>query len=263
MFALTFALLNWVIVPFSLFTGITDYNLGIIFFLAISSLSIYGVFFSGWASNSKYALFGAIRSISQMISYELPLSICLLPIVVLTGSFNLREIVYSQKSVWNIVTLLPLAIIFFICILAETNRTPFDLPEAEAEIVAGYNVEYSSITFAMFFLGEYSNMLFNSTVFVILFLGGWLPFINYFFSTVLIFNFVLKILFITFLYVLVRANLPRYRFDQLLTLSWKKLLPLTLSFFLFVLGFLNVFKGFPFSTEFYFYYHKYVVYTFL
>ena len=190
---------------------------------------------AGWSSNSKYALLGGLRSVSQMISYEVSISLIIIPILLFTGSMNLIDIVYIQtQSIWFIFPLLPFAIIFFISILAETNRSPFDLPEAEAELVAGYNVEYSSIIFAMFFLGEYSNILLMSALFVILFLGGWdtyhLFWNEFFFS--------LKLVFICFLFIFIRANLPRYRFDQLMTLGWKVFLPINLGFILLTSGLL-------------------------
>ena len=206
----------------------------------VSALGIYGILLAGWTSNSKYALLGGLRSVAQMISYEVSIGLILIPILLFSGSTNLIDIVYIQiNSVWFIFPLFPLAIIFFISILAETNRAPFDLPEAEAELVAGYNLEYSSIIFAMFFLGEYGNILLMSALFVILFLGGWdnlnLCLDEYFFSC--------KVIVICFLFIFVRANLPRYRFDQLMILGWKIFLPLNLSFIIFVSGILLSFNA--------------------
>ena len=201
-------------------------HISLLFIFAISSLNVYGVILAGWASNSKYAFLGALRSASQMISYEVALGLLIIPVILLTNSLNLADIVKAQHTIWLIFPLLPDAPLFFISCLAETNRTPFDLPEAEAELVAGYNVEFSSIPFAMFFLGEYSNMLVMSALLSILFLAGWLiPFANY--GSPLIFS--IKIILIAFLFVLVRAMLPRYRYDQLLNLGWRLMLPLALA----------------------------------
>jgi len=225
---------GWVIIPHSLDSYIIDLNLSLLYTLVISALGVYGILLAGWSSNSKYALLGGLRSVSQMISYEVSIGLIIIPILLLSNSLNLIDIVFIQaQSVWYIFPLFPLAIIFFISILAETNRSPFDLPEAEAELVAGYNVEYSSIIFAMFFLGEYGNILLMSSLFVIFFLGGW-DFMG--FNSEFIFS--LKIILIVFLFVFVRANLPRYRFDQLMILGWKIFLPLTLGFIFFFSGLL-------------------------
>jgi NADH-quinone oxidoreductase subunit H len=205
----------------------TIYNshVSLLYIFAISSLNVFGIIFAGWSSNSKYAFLGALRSAAQMISYEVSLGLLIIPIVLLSSSLNLVDIVRAQQNIWFIFPLFPLAILFYISCLAETNRTPFDLPEAEAELVAGYNVEYSSITFAMFFLGEYSNMLVMSASFVCLFLGGWLiPFIGG--VSVLIFS--IKIILIAILFILTRAMLPRYKYLDLLYLGWTIILPIAL-----------------------------------
>ena len=219
---------------------------GVLFILAVSGLNVYGIIIAGWASNSKYAFLGALRSAAQMISYEVSLGLLILPGILLAGSLNLVEIVASQeKTVWFVFPLLPCAVMFFISMLAETNRAPFDLPEAEAELVAGYNVEYSSIIFAMFFLGEYSNMLLMATVIVLFFFGGWLSPIGSlnFIPSSLFFSF--KILIFCYLFILVRAALPRYRYDQLMDLGWKVFLPLSLSYLVFITGVLMAFNSVP------------------
>jgi NADH-quinone oxidoreductase subunit H len=235
------SLSGWVIIPSSFDSYIVDINLSLIYVLVISSLGIYGVLLAGWSSNSKYALLGSLRSVSQMISYEIVISLTIVPVILLSGSLNLLIIVYIQsQSVWFICPLLPLGVIFFISILAETNRTPFDLPEAESELVAGYNIEYTSVLFAMFFLGEYANILLMSSIYVILFFGGW-DFFNCTFMSEFIFS--LKVVIVVLIFVLTRANIPRYRFDQLMVLGWKFLIPLTLSGILFTSGFLLSFNA--------------------
>lgn len=225
---------------------VADISYGVLFILAVSGLNVYGIIIAGWASNSKYAFLGSLRSAAQMISYEVSLGLLILPVILFSGSLNFTEIVAAQeKTGWFVFPLLPCAIMFFISMLAETNRAPFDLPEAEAELVAGYNVEYSSIIFAMFFLGEYSNMLMMATIMVLLFFGGWLPplqilgFIsgNFWFS--------LKIVIFCFLFILVRAAFPRYRYDQLMDIGWKIFLPLSLSYLVFVTGILITFDSVP------------------
>lgn len=228
-FTLFLSFIGWVAIPFDMYTFILNMNASLLFIFVVSALGVYGIFLAGWASNSKYALLGSLRSIAQMISYEMAISLCAIPVVLFCGSLNINKIVYMQaKTGWFILPMLPLAVIFFISILAETNRAPFDLPEAEAELVAGYNVEYSGITFAAFFLGEYANILFMSSLFVCLFLGG-----SDIFGSVIIFQeicFALKIVVLVFLFIFVRANLPRFRFDQLMFIGWKIFLPLTLAF---------------------------------
>ena len=223
-----------------------DISYGVLFLLAVSGLNVYGIIIAGWASNSKYAFLGSLRSAAQMISYEVSLGILILPVILFSGSLNLTEIVASQeKTGWFFFPLLPCAIMFFISMLAETNRAPFDLPEAEAELVAGYNVEYSSIIFAMFFLGEYSNMLLMATIIVLLFFGGWLPPLQTlsFISGNIWFS--LKIVIFCFFFILVRAAFPRYRYDQLMNIGWKIFLPLSLSYLVFVTGFLVTFDSVP------------------
>ena len=224
------ALIGWAVIPLSETFVIADINVGILYILAVSSLGVYGVIIAGWASNSKYAFLGAIRSAAQMISYEISIGIIIVNILLFTGSLNLTDIVLAQQNYWFILPLFPVFIIFFISILAETNRHPFDLPEAEAELVAGYNVEYSSMPFALFFLGEYANMILMSSVATILFLGGWLAPFNVEILNFLPgqFWFILKVTLLLFAFIWVRATLPRYRYDQLMRLGWKIFLPFTL-----------------------------------
>jgi len=223
-----------------------DISYGVLFILAVSGLNVYGIIIAGWASNSKYAFLGALRSAAQMISYEVSLGLLILPVILLAGSLNLTEIVAAQeRTVWFVFPLLPCAIMFFISMLAETNRAPFDLPEAEAELVAGYNVEYSSIIFAMFFLGEYSNMLLMATVIVLFFFGGWLSpigFLSFIPGSVF---FSIKVVIFCYLFILVRAAFPRYRYDQLMDIGWKTFLPLSLSYLVFITGVLVAFDGTP------------------
>ena len=230
------ALVSWAVIPLSETFVIADINLGVLYLLAISSLGVYGVIMAGWASNSKYAFLGAIRSSAQMISYEVSMGVIIVTVLLFTKSFNLSEIVLKQKEGWFILPLFPLFIIFIISILAETNRHPFDLPEAEAELVAGYNVEYSSMPFALFFLGEYANMIMMSAFTTILFLGGWLPIFDWEFLSFLPgqFWFILKVIGILFIFIWVRATLPRYRYDQLMRLGWKVFLPFTFIYFIIV-----------------------------
>ena len=223
-----------------------DISYGVLFLLAVSGLNVYGIIIAGWASNSKYAFLGALRSAAQMISYEVSLGLLILPVILLAGSLNLTEIVAAQeRSVWFIFPLLPCAVMFFVSMLAETNRAPFDLPEAEAELVAGYNVEYSSIIFAMFFLGEYSNMLLMATVIVLFFFGGWLAPVNLLSFIPGSIFFSVKIVFFCYLFILVRAAFPRYRYDQLMDIGWKTFLPLSLSYLIFVTGVLVTFDSAP------------------
>ena len=258
MIILTLSLIGWSAIPFGLskeiemsdekyvviqyifYTAtVANIKCGLLFLLAISSLNVYGIIIAGWASNSKYAFLGALRSAAQMISYEVSIGIVILPVILLAGSLNLTEIVYVQSVTgWFVFPLLPCAIIFLISMLAETNRAPFDLPEAEAELVAGYNVEYSSIIFAMFFLGEYSNMLLMSTLITLLFFGGWLPgcCLLSIFPASLIFS--IKITIFCFLFVIVRAAFPRYRYDQLMNIGWKIFLPIATGFLLLIVGIL-------------------------
>ena len=222
------SLLSWVVIPFGFGMFYTEINIGILYLLAISSLGIYGIIIAGWSSNSKYAFLGALRSTAQMVSYELTIGFTILSIVVCTGSLNLIEIINIQKEIWFIIPLFPLFLIFFVSALAETNRHPFDLPEAEAELVSGYNVEYSAMGFALFFLGEYANMLLMSSLTSILFLGGWLPPISILGFIPGSIWFGIKISFFVIIFIIARAILPRYRYDQLMRLGWKVFLPLTL-----------------------------------
>jgi NADH-quinone oxidoreductase subunit H len=229
----TLSLLGWAVIPFNDNIVLTDLNIGVLYILAVSSLGVYGIITSGWASNSKYAFLGSLRSTAQMISYEVSIGLIIISVLILSGSLNFSVIVNSQQYIWYAIPLFPLFIIFFISILAETNRPPFDLPEAEAELVSGYNVEYSAMGFALFFLGEYANIILMSSLCVVLFLGGWL---SPFFFIPNILSFVIKVLFIVFLFILVRAAYPRYRYDQLMRLGWKIFLPVSLSWVIFVAG---------------------------
>jgi NADH-quinone oxidoreductase subunit H len=228
------SLLTWAPVVFSFYNFLIFLNLGLLFIMASSSLSVYGIIIAGWASNSKYAFLGALRSAAQMISYEISLGLLLLCIGVFCESLNLNVIIFYQKDLWFVFPFFPIFIIFFITALAETNRPPFDLPEAEAELVSGFNIEYSSMGFALFFLGETASIFFMSIFMVILFFGGFSFFgiLENFFFLSLIFS--MKILFISFLFILIRATFPRYRYDQLMYLGWKVFLPLSLSFFLII-----------------------------
>jgi NADH-quinone oxidoreductase subunit H len=229
---LTFSLslAAWAVIPFGPGLAFANINVGILYILAISSLGVYGIIIAGWSSNSKYAFLGAMRSAAQMISYEVAIGLVVVCVILCTGSLNLDDIVMAQRQHWFVVTLLPLAVIFFISSLAETNRTPFDLPEAETELVGGYNVEYSSFSYALFYLGEYANMILMSAMNVVLFFGGWLPPFNYSWCNTLppIIWFVGKICAFLFLFLWIRATLPRYRYDQLMRLGWRVFLPLSL-----------------------------------
>ena len=241
------SLIGWAVIPVSETVVISDLNLGVLYLFAISSLSVYGIIMAGWSSNSKYPFLGSLRSAAQMISYEVSIGFILINICVCVGSFNLSTIVLSQSNVWFIIPLFPMFILFYVSMLAETNRHPFDLPEAEAELVSGYNVEYSAMTFALFFLGEYANMLLMSTLSSILFLGGWLPFINIFPLTFFPGSFWLsiKIIIGVIFFILTRAALPRYRYDQLMHIGWKSFLPLSLGYLLFTVGILISFNWLP------------------
>ena len=214
------SVIGWVVIPFGEGLVIADLNLGILYLFAVSSLGVYGIIISGWSSNSKYPFLGALRSAAQMVSYEVSIGFIIVTVILCAGTLNLSEIVFAQSYIWYCFPLLPMFIMFFISVLAETNRHPFDLPEAEAELVAGYNVEYSAFGFALFFLGEYANMLLMSGLTVILFLGGWLApfsFLSFIPSSIW---FGLKILIFVFIFIWVRAALPRYRYDQLMRLGW-------------------------------------------
>lgn len=229
--------LIWVFIPFSDVNYLTNFDFSLLFIYAISSIGVYGVIGAGWSSNSKYAFLGSLRSAAQLISYEVSIGLILLPISICANSFNLIEIVNQQKvSTWFCLPLLPLCIVFFISILAETNRAPFDLPEAEAELVAGFNVEYSAMTFALFFLAEYSNMLWLSFIMAICFFGGWLSPLSFLPDSA--FWLFLKSLMVAFLIIKVRANYPRYRYDQLMNLGWKVFLPFSIGYLLLTVGIL-------------------------
>jgi NADH-quinone oxidoreductase subunit H len=223
------SLAAWAVIPFGPGLVISNINVGILYLFAISSLGVYGIIMAGWASNSKYAFLGALRSAAQMVSYEVSIGLVIITILLSAGSLNLSEIVEAQKSVWFIIPHFPMAVIFIISALAETNRAPFDLPESEAELVAGYNVEYSSMAFALFFLGEYANMILMSAIGSLLFLGGWLPPFSIIPLTWIpgVVWFALKIAFLLFIFLWVRATFPRYRYDQLMRLGWKIFLPIS------------------------------------
>ena len=224
------ALIAWAVIPIDYKVVLSDINVGIMYIFAISSLGVYGIIVAGWSSNSRYAFLGSLRSAAQMISYEVSIGLIIISILLSAGSLNLTEIVLSQSNMWYLIPHFPMFVIFFISTLAETNRAPFDLPEAEAELVAGYNVEYSSMSFGLFFLGEYGNMILMSSMTTILFLGGWLPPVENDFLSVIpgFIWFLIKVSFLLFIFLWVRATLPRYRYDQLMTLGWKLFLPLSL-----------------------------------
>jgi len=242
------ALAAWAVVPFSAGLVLADINVGILYLLAISSLGVYGILIAGWASNSKYAFLGGLRSAAQMVSYEVSIGLVIITVLLCVGSLNLSKIVLAQQEGWFLFKplLFPMAVIFFISALAETNRHPFDLPEGESELVGGFNTEYSSMSFALFFLGEYANMILLSSTTVILFMGGWLPPVHA--LDLGVFNFVwfaFKVAFILFLFLWVRAALPRYRYDQLMRVGWKCFLPLSLLWIVVVSAYLLNTGTFP------------------
>ncbi len=241
------ALVAWAVIPFDQGMVLADINVGILYLFAISSLGVYGILMAGWASNSRYAFLGAIRSAAQMVSYEVSMGFIIITVLLCVGSLNLSDIVNAQKNLWFVVPLFPMAVIFFISTLAETNRHPFDLPEAEAELVAGYNVEYSAMTFGLFFLGEYANMILMSAMTSILFLGGWLPPVNIppFSLVPGPIWFAAKIALCLFIFIWVRATFPRYRYDQLMRLGWKVFLPISLAAVAIVSGALVAFDLAP------------------
>ena len=244
---MTLALIAWAVIPFSEEIVLADINVGILYLFAVSSLGVYGIIMGGWASNSKYPFLGAIRSAAQMVSYEVSIGVIIINVLLCVGSLNLTDIVLAQENLWFIVPLFPMFVIFFISSLAETNRPPFDLPEAEAELVAGYQTEYSGMMYAMFWLGEYANILLMCSLGSILFLGGWLSPIDIYPFTVipaplwLIF----KILLLFILFSLVKAIVPRYRYDQLMKLGWKIFLPLSLSWVVLTASYLFYFNLLP------------------
>ena len=244
---MTLALIAWAVIPFGVEQVLADINVGILYIFAVSSLGVYGIIMGGWASNSKYPFLGAIRSAAQMVSYEVSIGIIIINVLLCVGSLNLNDIVVAQKEMWFVIPLFPMFVIFFISALAETNRPPFDLPEAEAELVAGYQTEYSGMMYAMFWLGEYANILLMCALGSILFLGGWLsPIDLYPFNLIpgalwLIF----KILFLFILFALVKAIVPRYRYDQLMRLGWKIFLPLSLTYVVLTASYLFYFNLLP------------------
>lgn len=242
------SVVGWAVIPFSHRVVLADINLGILYLFAVSSMNVYGIVLAGWASNSKYAFLGALRSAAQMISYEISIGFIILSIAVCVGSLNLSKIVLAQQEVWLIVPLFPLFVMFYVSMLAETNRQPFDLPEAESELVSGYNVEYSAMTFALFFLAEYSNMLLMSSLSALLFLGGWLPPFNIFPLYLLpgSFWFSVKVCVGAIFFILTRATLPRYRYDQLMYLGWKCFLPFAIGYLMFTIGVLVSFNWLPY-----------------
>ncbi len=244
---MTLALISWAVIPFSATQVLADINVGILYLFAVSSLGVYGIVMGGWASNSKYPFLGAIRSAAQMVSYEVSIGVIIINVLLCVGSLNLNDIVEAQKNLWFVIPLFPMFVIFFISALAETNRPPFDLPEAEAELVAGYQTEYSGMMYAMFWLGEYANILLMCAMGAILFLGGWM-------SPVEIYPFtlvpgaiwlILKILLLFILFALVKAIVPRYRYDQLMRLGWKVFLPLSLIWVVLTASYLFYFNLLP------------------
>ena len=244
---MTLALVSWAVIPFSATQVLADINVGILYLFAVSSLGVYGIIMGGWASNSKYPFLGAIRSAAQMVSYEVSIGVIIINVLLCVGSLNLNDIVMAQENLWFVIPLFPMFVIFFISALAETNRPPFDLPEAEAELVAGYQTEYSGMMYAMFWLGEYANILLMCAMGAILFLGGWLsPIDIYPFDLIpgaiwMIF----KILFLFVLFALVKAIVPRYRYDQLMRLGWKIFLPLSLTWVVLTASYLFYFNLLP------------------
>ena len=247
---MTLALAAWAVIPFGESLVLSNINVGILYLFAISSLGVYGIIMGGWASNSKYPFLGSIRSAAQMVSYEVSIGIIIVNVLLCVGSLNLKDIVLAQKNIWFIIPLFPMFVIFFISALAETNRPPFDLPEAESELVAGYQTEYSGMMYAMFWLGEYANILLMCAMGSILFLGGWLSPINLYPFNLLPSPFwmILKILLLFFLFALVKAIVPRYRFDQLMRLGWKVFLPVSLIWVILTASYLYYFGMLPNST---------------
>ena len=244
---MTLALVAWAVIPMSEEFVLSDINVGILYLFAISSLGVYGIIMGGWASNSKYPFLGAIRSAAQMVSYEVSIGIIIINVLLCVGSLNLKDIVLAQSELWYVIPLFPMFVIFFISALAETNRPPFDLPEAEAELVAGYQTEYSGMMYAMFWLGEYANILLMCAMGSILFLGGWLPIIDIYPINLIPGPvwMVLKILFLFFLIALIKAIVPRYRYDQLMRLGWKIFLPFSLIYLVLTASFLFYFDKLP------------------
>ena len=244
---MTLALVAWAVIPMSEEFVLADINVGVLYLFAVSSLGVYGIIMGGWASNSKYPFLGAIRSAAQMVSYEVSIGIIIINVLLCVGSLNLKEIVLAQRDLWYVIPLFPMFVIFFISALAETNRPPFDLPEAEAELVAGYQTEYSGMMYAMFWLGEYANILLMCAMGSILFLGGWLPIIDLYPINLIPAPIwmIIKILFLFFLFALIKAIVPRYRYDQLMRLGWKIFLPFSLLYLVFTASFLFYFDKLP------------------
>ena len=247
MLLFTLSLIAWVVIPFDKGWVLANLNVGILYLFAVSSMGVYGVIMAGWASNSRYAFLGGLRSASQMVSYEVSMGLIIVCVLLVSGSLNLQEIVLAPRPVWVQIMLFPMLVVFLISILAETNRAPFDLPEGESEITGGFMVEYSAMTYALFFLGEYANMILMSAITVILFLGGWLP---PFGISALAFIpgiiwFALKVSLILFFFIWARATLPRFRYDQLMRLGWKVFLPFTLAWVVFMAGALMTFNALP------------------
>ena len=244
---MTLALIAWAVIPFSATQVVADINVGILYLFAVSSLGVYGIIMGGWASNSKYPFLGAIRSAAQMVSYEVSIGVIIINVLLCVGSLNLNDIVIAQQNLWFVIPLFPMFVIFFISALAETNRPPFDLPEAEAELVAGYQTEYSGMMYAMFWLGEYANILLMCAMGAILFLGGWLSPIELYPFTLIpgAIWLILKILLLFFLFALVKAIVPRYRYDQLMRLGWKVFLPFSLIWVVLTASFLFYFNLLP------------------
>jgi NADH-quinone oxidoreductase subunit H len=243
----TLALVAWAVIPFDVGMVISNINVGILYLFAISSLSVYGIIMAGWASNSRYAFLGALRSAAQMVSYEVSIGFVLVTVLLCAGSLNLTDIVMAQQNIWFVIPLLPMFVVFFVSGLAETNRAPFDLPEGESELVAGFHVEYSAMTFGLFFLGEYGNMILMSAMTSILFLGGWLSPIPLEPFTWIPGPFWLlaKVVFVMFCFLWVRATFPRFRYDQLMRLGWKVFLPLSLFWLVLTAGVLTAFGWVP------------------
>ena len=244
---MTLALVAWAVIPFGENLVLADINVGILYLFAVSSLGVYGIIMGGWASNSKYPFLGSIRSAAQMVSYEVSIGVIIINVLLCVGSLNLSDIVMAQENIWFIVPLFPMFVVFFISALAETNRPPFDLPEAEAELVAGYQTEYSGMMYAMFWLGEYANILLMCAMGSILFMGGWLSPINIFPFNIIPgpIWMIFKILFLFILFALVKAIVPRYRYDQLMRLGWKIFLPFSLLWVVLTAGYLLYFNLLP------------------
>ena len=244
---MTLALIAWAVIPFSATQVLADINVGILYLFAVSSLGVYGIIMGGWASNSKYPFLGAIRSAAQMVSYEVSIGVIIINVLLCVGSLNLNDIVEAQTNLWFIIPLFPMFVIFFISALAETNRPPFDLPEAEAELVAGYQTEYSGMMYAMFWLGEYANILLMCAMGAILFLGGWMSPVEIYPFTIVpgAIWLILKILLLFILFALVKAIVPRYRYDQLMRLGWKVFLPLSLIWVVLTASYLFYFNLLP------------------